>query len=157
MLMGIIYGNVSQCDGHLLQTVARYFTPVIETEVHQRLRAYLREQGHTQWPHYLTMARLVARALRVGRSALMQIDSLAAYQGSHRLSYLIPAMLWPEPAILALPEKTLERVLHQDIPNLQQGLPVVKSVQAGSHWPGITSPMPAPPTRRAAFQLRFQP
>jgi ATP-dependent DNA helicase DinG len=81
------------------------------------------------------MARLVARALRVGRSALMQIDSLAAYQGSHRLSYLIPALLWPEPAILALPEKMLERVLRQDIPNLQQGLPVVKSVQAGNHWP----------------------
>lgn len=109
--------------------------PVIETEVHQRLRAYLREQGHTQWPHHLTMARLVARALRVGRSALLQTDSLAAYQGSHRLSYLMPALLWPEPAVLALPEDILETVLLQDIPNLQQGLPVVKSVQSGDRWP----------------------
>ncbi|MEL7350131.1 MAG: helicase C-terminal domain-containing protein [Cyanobacteria bacterium P01_A01_bin.116] len=108
---------------------------MIETEVHQRLRAYLREQGHTQWPHHLTMARLVARALRVGKSALMQTDSLAAYQGSHRLSYLIPALLWPEPAILALPEHLLEPVVHQDIPNLQQSLPVVKPVQTGEHWP----------------------
>jgi ATP-dependent DNA helicase DinG len=112
-----------------------YYKPVIETEVHQRLRAYLREQGHTQWPHHLTMARLVARALRVGRSALLQIDSLAAYQGSHRLSYLIPALLWPEPAILALPEPLLDSVLQQDIPSLQQGLPVIKPVQSGDRWP----------------------
>ncbi|PZO61217.1 MAG: helicase [Phormidesmis priestleyi] len=108
---------------------------MIETEVHQRLRAYLQAQGQTQWPHHLTMARLVARALRVGRSALMQVDSLAAYQGSYRLSYLIPALLWPEPAILALPEKILETVLWQDIPNLQQGLPVVKAVCSGDRWP----------------------
>lgn len=108
---------------------------MIETEVHQRLRAYLQAQGQTQWPHHLTMARLVARALRVGRSALMQVDSLAAYQGSYRLSYLIPALLWPEPAILALPEKILETVLWQDIPNLQQGLPVVKTVRSGDRWP----------------------
>lgn len=81
------------------------------------------------------MARLVARALRVGRSALLQIDSLAAYQGSHRLSYLMPALLWPEPAVLALPEEILETVLQQDIPNLQEGLPVVKSVRSGDRWP----------------------
>ncbi|MEM6450550.1 MAG: ATP-dependent DNA helicase [Cyanobacteria bacterium P01_D01_bin.105] len=108
---------------------------MIETEVHQRLRAYLRAQGHTQWPHHLTMARLVARALRVDRSALIQIDSLAAYQGSHRLSYLIPALLWPEPAVLALPSELLQTVLQQDIPNLQQGLPMIKPVRTGSQWP----------------------
>jgi len=108
---------------------------VIETEVHQRLRAYLREQGHTHWPHHLTMARLVARALRVGRSALIQTDSLAAYQGSYRLSYLIPALLWPEPAVLALPDDLIETVLHKDIPNLQQRLPMIKPVQAGDRWP----------------------
>jgi len=82
------------------------------------------------------MARLVARALRVGRSALMQTDSLAAYQGTYRLSYLIPVLLWPEPAILALPERVLETVVHQDIPDLQQRLPVIKPVQMGDRWPG---------------------
>ncbi|MGB3769014.1 MAG: helicase C-terminal domain-containing protein [Phormidesmis sp.] len=109
---------------------------MIETEVHQRLRAYMREQGHSPWPHHLTMARLVARALRVGRSALMQTDSLAAYQGTYRLSYLIPVLLWPEPAILALPEGILETVVRQDIPDLQQRLPVIKPVQMGDRWPG---------------------
>ena len=111
------------------------FTPVIETEVHQRLRAYLREQGHTQWPHHLTMARLVARALRVGRSALIQTDSLAAYQGTYQLSYLIPALLWPSPAVLALPKALLDPILQQAIPNLQQNLPVIKPVQRGDRWP----------------------
>ena len=108
---------------------------MIETEVHQRLRAYMREQGHEHWPHHLTMARLVARALRVGRSALMQMDSLAAYQGTYRLSYLIPALLWPEPAILALPDDLVEQVVHQDIPDLQQRLPVIKPVQMSDRWP----------------------
>ncbi len=82
------------------------------------------------------MARLVARALRVGRSALVQTDSLAAYQGTHRLSYLIPALLWPEPAILALPDSLLKQVLQRDIPNLQQSLPVIKPVKTGDSWPG---------------------
>lgn len=95
----------------------------------------MREQGHSPWPHHLTMARLVARALRVGRSALMQTDSLAAYQETYRLSYLIPVLLWPEPAILALPENVLETVVHQDIPDLQQRLPVIKPVQMGDRWP----------------------
>ncbi|MEM6867706.1 MAG: helicase C-terminal domain-containing protein [Cyanobacteria bacterium P01_C01_bin.121] len=108
---------------------------MIETEVHQRLRAYLREQGHTQWPHHLTMARLVARALRIGRSALIQTDSLAAYQGSYRLSYLIPALLWPEPAVLVLPEALIDVIVQQAIPNLQQNLPVIKPVQRGDRWP----------------------
>ena len=82
------------------------------------------------------MARLVARALRVDRSALIQTDSLAAYQGTYRLSYLIPALLWPGPAVLALPESLLEPILLQDIPNLQQNLPVIKPVQRGDRWPG---------------------
>ena len=71
----------------------------------------------------------------MGRSALLQTDSLAAYRGSHRLSYLMPALLWPQPAVLALPDDILETVLLQDIPNLQQGLPVVKSVRSGDRWP----------------------
>lgn len=81
------------------------------------------------------MARLVARALRVGRSALIQTDSLAAYKGTHRLSYLIPALLWPEPAVLALPDALLETVLQQDIPDLQQSLPIIKPVRMGDRWP----------------------
>ena len=41
---------------------------MIEVEVHQQLRAFLREREDVAWPHHLTMARLVARALRLGRN-----------------------------------------------------------------------------------------
>ncbi|NEP19219.1 MAG: ATP-dependent DNA helicase [Leptolyngbya sp. SIO4C1] len=108
---------------------------MIEAEVHQRLRAFLREQGHTQWPHHLTMARLVARALRIGRSALIQTGSASAYCGYHRLSYLMPALIWPEPAILVIPEFFHQRLMQVDIPHLLQSVPTVKSIQVGERWP----------------------
>jgi ATP-dependent DNA helicase DinG len=107
---------------------------VIEVEVHQRLRALLREQGYTQWPHHLTMARLVARALRLGRSSLIQTGASATYQGVHRLSYLIPALLWPEPAVLAVPER-FHSALKADIADLVQNLPALKSIHEGNCWP----------------------
>ncbi|MEM9906572.1 MAG: helicase C-terminal domain-containing protein [Cyanobacteria bacterium P01_D01_bin.44] len=120
---------------------------MIEAEVHQRLRDFLRAQGHHQWPHHLTMARLVARALRVGRSALIQTGSASAYCGYHRLSYLMPALIWPEPAVLVIPQIFHQRLVQVDIPNLLQSIPTVKAIQVGDRWPSsdfrgllITSP-----------------
>jgi ATP-dependent DNA helicase DinG len=107
---------------------------VIEVEVHQRLRALLREQGYTQWPHHLTMARLVARALRLGRSSLIQTGAAAAYQGVHRLSYLIPTLLWPESAVLVVPER-FHSTLKADLADLLQNLPALKSIHEGDSWP----------------------
>lgn len=47
---------------------------MIEAEVHLSLHNFLRSQvGFPTWPHHLTMARLVARAFRLGRSALIQV------------------------------------------------------------------------------------
>ncbi|MEL6326261.1 MAG: ATP-dependent DNA helicase [Cyanobacteria bacterium J06626_23] len=111
------------------------FAIVIEAEVHQRLRALLREQGEPQWPHHLTMARLVARALRLGRSALIQTGGASAYRGDHRLSYLMSALIWPEPAVLVLPRSLHGRLLQADLPNLLHRLPMVKPVQSGQRWP----------------------
>ncbi|MEO0542121.1 MAG: ATP-dependent DNA helicase, partial [Cyanobacteria bacterium P01_A01_bin.105] len=108
---------------------------MIEAEVHQRLRALLREQGEPQWPHHLTLARLVARALRLGRSALMQTGGASAYRGDYRLSYLMSVLIWPEPAVLVLPQALHGRVLQTEIPNLLQRLPMVKPVQVGDRWP----------------------
>ena len=109
--------------------------PVIEAEVHQRLRAFLREQGEPYWPHHLTMARLVARALRLGRSALIQAGSSSAYHGRYRLSYLMPVLLWPEPVVLVLPETMRQRVLMVEIPRLRQWMPILKPVHVSDHWP----------------------
>ncbi|MBE9065673.1 ATP-dependent DNA helicase [Leptolyngbya cf. ectocarpi LEGE 11479] len=111
---------------------------MIEAEVHQLLRKFLRQQGHTQWPHHLTMARLVARALRLGRSALLQTGSTAAYRGRYRLSYLMPALIWPGPIVLVVPPAIHQQLVQDEIPTLLQTLPTIKSIQIGERWPGET-------------------
>ncbi|MEM9502471.1 MAG: ATP-dependent DNA helicase, partial [Cyanobacteria bacterium P01_E01_bin.43] len=69
---------------------------MLEAKVHEQLRAFLRHHGNADWPHHLTMARLAARALRLGRSSLMQVGTSALFQGHYRLSYLISLLLWPD-------------------------------------------------------------
>jgi ATP-dependent DNA helicase DinG len=109
---------------------------VIEVEVHQQLRAFLREQGEPYWPHHLTMARLVARALRLGRSALIQAGTPSGYHGRYRLSYLMPALLWQGSAVLVMPEAVQQRLLMIEIPRLRQWIPAHKAIQTGDRWPG---------------------
>ncbi len=120
---------------------------MIEVEVHQQLRAFLREQGEPYWPHHLTMARLVARALRLDRSALIQAGAPSGYHGRYRLSYLMPALLWAGPTILVVPEALQQRLLMVEIPRLRQWIPPQKAIRTGDRWPSdnfqgllITSP-----------------
>jgi len=117
---------------------------VIEVEVHSSLRAFLREQGQPNWPHHLTMARLVARALRLGRPALIQTGSP---HSSYRLSYLAPALIWPEAVILVAPLTVQQWLLRVEIPRLQQWMGTDKAIQIGDTFPNehfqgllITSP-----------------
>jgi len=117
---------------------------VIEVEVHSSLRAFLREQGQPSWPHHLTMARLVARALRLGRSALIQTGST---HSSYRLSYLAPALIWQEPVILVAPLSIQQWLLQVEIPRLQQWIGTDKAIHTGETFPDnrfkgllITSP-----------------
>lgn len=121
--------------------------PVIEVEVHQQLRAFLREQGQPHWPHHLTIARLVARALRLKRSALIQVGFPSGYCGRYRLSYLASILIWPEPVILVVPEAVQQRLLKVEIPRLCQWMQVKKPIQVSDRWPDanfggllITSP-----------------
>jgi len=109
---------------------------VIEAEVHQQLRTYLRQQGAPHWPHHLTLARLVARALRLGRSALIQAGSASICHGRYRLSYLMSVLLWPGPVILVLPEVIQQHLMFVDLPRLRQWIPTYKSIQVGDNWPG---------------------
>nr|WP_206070785.1 ATP-dependent DNA helicase [Nodosilinea sp. P-1105] len=113
------------------------FSPalVIEAQVHQQLRAFLRDCDTASWPHHLTLARLVARALRLGRSALLQVGGLSAYQGEYRLSYLIALLMWPGPAVLVAPRSTSQRILLEDLPRLQEKLVLPKPIQQGDRWP----------------------
>jgi len=81
------------------------------------------------------MARLVARALRLGRSALLQVGGLSAYQGQYRLSYLIALLMWPGPALLVVPDPIRQEILQQDLPRLWESLPLNKPIQVGHRWP----------------------
>ncbi|HAX89312.1 MAG TPA: helicase [Cyanobacteria bacterium UBA11370] len=117
---------------------------MIEVEVHSSLRAFLREHGQASWPHHLTMARLVARALRLGRSALIQTGST---QGRYRLSYLAPALLWSDPVILVAPVSVQQWLVRVEIPRLQEWMGTDKPIQISDRFPDdrfngllITSP-----------------
>lgn len=129
---------------------------MIEAQVHAQLRAYLRSRGLTAqpedaWPHHLTLARLVARALRLGRSALIQV-STAGYSprldpDAYRLSYLMALFLWPGASLIVAEEKTLDQLLLHTIPTLQQWLETHKPVCRMEGWPspqfqgvGLTTP-----------------
>ena len=81
------------------------------------------------------MARLVARALRLGRSALIQAGAPAGYQGCYRLSYLMSLLLWQSPVILVASEAVQQRLLMVEIPRLRQWLPVQKAIQVGDRYP----------------------
>ena len=117
---------------------------MIEVEVHSSLRAFLREQGQPSWPHHLTMARLVARALRLGRPALIQTGSTDV---QYRLSYLVPALIWSGPVILVAPASIQQWLLRVEIPHLQQWIGTDKAIYRGDSFPDekfcgllITSP-----------------
>lgn len=108
---------------------------MIEAQVHQQLREFLRECGEANWPHHLTMARLVARSLRVERSALLQVGSTSAYRGDYRISYLVPLLMWAGPCVLVAPPAVQQQILLVEVPKLQDRLPYTKAIQVGDRWP----------------------
>lgn len=98
---------------------------LLEVEVHTSLRTYLREHSEVNWPHHLTMARLIARTLRLGRSSMIQTGTEV---GRYGLSYLIPALLNPEAVLLVLPESLQKQYLEREIPQLQEWLKTEKAI-----------------------------
>ncbi|MGB3188679.1 MAG: ATP-dependent DNA helicase [Limnoraphis sp.] len=121
---------------------------MIEVEAHNLLQSFLRSRsvsvgkspGIISWPHYLTMARLVARALRLGRSALIQTGvSPVSHHHSYRFSYLIPVLIWPEPALIVAPQWLLTELQQEEIPQLfeSQALDVnlAQPIIRGDRWP----------------------
>ncbi|MCX7594140.1 MAG: ATP-dependent DNA helicase [Fischerella sp.] len=110
---------------------------MIEAEVHLSLHNFLRSQaGFPSWPHHLTMARLVARALRLGRSALIQVGAACSYQGRYRTSFVASALMWHGPVIIVAPEAVQQRLAKVEIPRLQQWLQVNKAIRTADVWPG---------------------
>ena len=103
---------------------------MIEAEVHTSLLALLREQGKLNWPHHLTMGRLVARALRLGRSALIQTGTGVV---EYSLSYFTPALMCDRPVIIVTPHQ--QQLLEVEIPQLQQWLNTNKEIRTGNILP----------------------
>jgi ATP-dependent DNA helicase DinG len=101
---------------------------LLEAEVHSSLRNFLREQGKPAWPHHLTMARIVSRALRLQRSALIQTGCPVT---RYCLSYLTPALLSNDRVLLVAPEPWQHQLLQVEIPRLQQGLNTHKQISLG--------------------------
>ncbi len=113
--------------------------PTIEVTTHEILRDLLRRQPEIpDWNHYLTMARLVARALRMSKSALIQ-TGIATHrvEGKYRLSYVLPALLWNEAVTIVMPVQLQTRFLATELPRFQQWL--------GTHKPVYCDALPPPP------------
>nr|WP_230967816.1 ATP-dependent DNA helicase [Nostoc sp. WHI] len=81
------------------------------------------------------MARLVARALRLGRSALIQVGAVCGYQGRYRTSFVASALMWHGPVIIVAQEAVQQLLLRVEIPRLQQWLPANKPIRTGDAWP----------------------
>ncbi|NJP18487.1 MAG: ATP-dependent DNA helicase [Hydrococcus sp. CRU_1_1] len=101
---------------------------LLEAEVHSSLLSFLRQRGKHNWPHHLTMARLISRALRLQRPALIQTGSPAT---QYSLSYLTPALLSEKPILLVAPEAIREHLLQVEIPQLQEWLQTSKEICTG--------------------------
>lgn len=109
----------------------------IEVITHTIFRDLLRQQPTiVGWHHHLTMARLVARGLRLSASALIQ-TGIATHQadGKYRISYLIPALLWNKAVTVAIPAAFQDRLIEIELPQIQQWLGTSKPVHSGSKPP----------------------
>lgn len=104
---------------------------MIEVEVHSSLRDFLRANGDRNFPHHLTMARLIARALRLGRPALMQTGSSVS---KYCLSYLMPILIGDWSVIIVAPLTTQQYLIDVEIPKLQAWLKTNKKVRIGDRW-----------------------
>lgn len=109
---------------------------VIEAEVHTFLRSFLRNQPELNWPHHLTMARLVARALRLNRPALMQTGTASGYC----FSYLTPAFLFAHPVIVVAPKPKQKQLLSSAIPQLKEWLETDTPVRVCEDLDSVSAP-----------------
>ena len=72
---------------------------MLEAQAHSQLKTLLR-QGESNWPHHLTLSRLVGRSLRRGDRTLLR---LAPNQRERWwLGLLMPLCLQPSSAVLVL-------------------------------------------------------
>jgi ATP-dependent DNA helicase DinG len=90
----------------------------------------LENRSISSWPHHLTMARLVARALRLQQSAIIQtgLPPDGTAQVNYTSSYLVPALFWPGSVAIVATSAIRQRLLESDIPQLQAQLGSSKTI-----------------------------
>lgn len=117
---------------------SRKNTPMglLETQVHYLLKAQQRQEVIPPWPHSLTMGRLVSRALRLRRSALIQTGCLPPIYGP---SYLLPCLLSDQPIRLVTTAKRKQDLENVILPALQTGLKS-NDPDLVITWPEIVTP-----------------
>ncbi|MBE9146746.1 ATP-dependent DNA helicase [Planktothrix mougeotii LEGE 06226] len=139
---------------------------MIEVEVHNLLRNFLKSQTEVPWPHHLTMARLVARALRLGRNALIQTGIPPNYEHhSYRFSYWIPLLVWRQPTIVVASDRILDELQRLDLPAWINSQPLNhpdlisnKPIVRGDSWPyeGFPGVLLTPPQAWLSDRLKHK-
>ncbi len=118
-----------------------------------------RDYPIADWNHYLTMTRLVARALRMSKSALIQTGvATHRLEGKYRLSYLIPALLWHDAVTIVIPAAFQAQLINTELPQLQQRLGIVsRAIHTGIEPPdpGFNGLWVIDPRAWLSHQLNF--
>ena len=90
---------------------------MLEAQAHQHLKALLRQEGETRWPHHLTLSRLVARSLRRADQTVVRLAP--GSDPSWLLGLLVPLALHEGPVALLLSPALRHRLLKVELPRLE--------------------------------------
>ncbi|MEY4298226.1 MAG: hypothetical protein RLZZ423_1405, partial [Cyanobacteriota bacterium] len=90
---------------------------MLEAQAHQQLKALLRLEGETRWPHHLTLSRLVARSLRRADQTVVRLAP--GSDPSWLLALLVPLALHDGPVALLASPALRQRLLRVELPRLE--------------------------------------
>ncbi|MFN9173517.1 MAG: ATP-dependent DNA helicase, partial [Synechocystis sp.] len=111
---------------------------LLEAHVHHLLKTWQQQPTVSPWPHALTMGRLVSRALRLRRSALIQTGCLPSVYG---VSYLLPCLLSDQSIRLVTTANRRKKIVQEILPALKAWLLATDpSLASRLAWPEIVTP-----------------
>ena len=90
---------------------------MLEAQAHLQLKSLLR-QGACDWPHHLTLSRLVGRSLRRRDRTLIHLAP--SHQEPWWLGLLVPLCLEVRDTVLVLNERQRHRLLQVELPRLRE-------------------------------------
>ena len=89
---------------------------MLEAQAHHRLKQLLRESGGSNWPHHLTLTRLVARSLRRGDHSLFPVSATA--DRPWLLGLLLPVLMADYPVLIVASESLQRRLIKRELASL---------------------------------------